>query len=321
MSKTKVLVCGATGFIGRNVIERLSARDDMEVYGTYFKTEPGGSIANNDKISLVNVDLTNTDQVNRVIEGKDVVIQAAAVTSGAKDIVTRPHIHVTDNAVMNSLIFRACYESKVKRVVFFSCTTMYPSQDRPVKEDDFDYHIVDKYFGVGWTKVYMEKMCEFYSRVSNTKYTAIRHSNIYGPHDKYDLERSHVFGATVAKVMDAKDGKVVVWGDGSEERDLLYVSDLVDFVETIIESQEVPFELINVGHGSSISIRHLVEKIIEISGRQVAIKFDTTKPTIHFRLSLNIDKARRKYKWEPKVSLEDGIRKTLSWYRENILRG
>lgn len=321
MSKTKVLVCGATGFIGRNLVERLSARDDMEVYGTYFKTQPSGSIVNNDRVSLVNVDLTNTDQVNRVIEGKDIVIQAAAVTSGARDTVNRPYIHVTDNAVMNSILFQACFESKVKHVVFFSCTTMYPIQERTVKEDDFGYHIVDKYFGVGWTKVYIEKMCEFYSRISNTKYTAIRHSNIYGPHDKYDLERSHVFGATVTKVMNAKDGKVVVWGDGSEERDLLYVSDLVDFVETVIESQEVPFELINVGYGSSVSIRHLVERIIEISGRKLAIEFDTTEPTITFSLALNVDKARTKYNWEPKVSLEDGIRKTLSWYKENILRG
>ena len=321
MSKTKVLVCGATGFIGRNVVERLSARDDIEVYGTFFKTQPSGSVANSDKISLVRVDLTNKDQVDRVMEGKDIVIQAAAVTTGSKDVVTRPYIHVTDNAVMNSLIFRACFEGKVRHVVFFSCTTMYPDQEQPVKEEDFNGQIIDKYFGVGWTKVYIEKMCEFYSRISDTKYTAIRHSNIYGPYDKYDLERSHVFGATITKVMTAKDGKIVVWGDGSEERDLLYVSDLVDFVETIIESQELPFELINVGYGSSISIKHLVEKIMEISGRQVAIEFDTTKPTIKFRLALNIDKARTKYGWEPKVSLEDGIRKTLSWYKENILRG
>jgi len=320
VSKAKVLVCGATGFIGRNLIERLSARDDMEVYGTYFKTQPIGSITHGDKVSFANVDLTNADQVNRVIEGKDIVIQAAAVTSGARDIVTKPYIHVTDNAVMNSLIFRACYESKVDHVVFFSCSTMYPNQEIPVKEEDFDYRIIDKYFGVGWTKVYIEKMCEFYPRISNTKYTAIRHSNIYGPHDKYDLERSHVFGATVTKVMNAKDGKVVVWGDGSEERDLLYVSDLVDFVERVLEYQEAPFELINVGYGSSVSIKHLVERIIEISGIELTIEFDTTKPTIKFSVTMDIEKARKRYGWEPKVSLEDGIRKTLSWYRENVLR-
>lgn len=318
MSSTKVLVCGATGFIGRNLLDRLSGRDDMEIYGTYFNTQPSASLAGSGKVNLVRADLTDKDQVDRLIKGKDIVIQAAAVTTGAKDIVTKPYIHVTDNAIMNSLIFRACFESEVKHVVFFSCTVVYPSQEMPVEEGDFKDGIVDKYFGIGWTKVYIEKMCEFYSRISDTKYTAIRHSNIYGPHDKYDLERSHVFGATIAKVMRSRNGKVVVWGDGSEQRDLLHVSDLVDFVEAALQFQRDPFELINIGSGSLISIRDLVKKIIDISGKELTVEYDATKPTIQFTVKLNTYKAQRKYQWKQKVPLEEGIRKTLDWYKENI---
>jgi len=319
MSKIKILVCGATGFIGRNIIERLSTRDDIELYGTYFRTQPSKYLSENENINLVKVDLTDKEHVDRLMTGKDVVIQAAAVTTGIKDVILRPYIHVTDNAVMNSIIFRACFESKVKHVVFFSCTTMYPNQESAVKEDDFNAEIVDKYFGVGWTKVYIEKMCEFYSRISDTKFTAIRHSNIYGPHDKYDLERSHVFGATISKIMYAQDGEIDVWGDGSEERDLLYVTDLVECVETIITHQEAPFELINVGYGKGISIRSLVEKIVEISGKDLTINFDTTKPTINFNLVLNIDKACTKYGWEPKIELDEGIVRTLKWWKENVI--
>lgn len=318
MAKTKVLVCGASGFIGRNIVERLSSRDDLEVYGTYLKTAPSGALAINNSASFDQVDLTNKDQVAAAVNGKDIVIQAAAVTSGSNDIVARPYIHVTDNAIMNSLLFRACFESGVKHVVFFSCAVMYPSRQQPVQEDDFNYQIGDRYFGAGWTKVYIEKMCEFYSQISDTRYTAIRHSNVYGPYDKFDLERSHVFGATVTKVMTARDGRVLVWGDGSEARDLLYVSDLVDFVETIIEAQKAPFELINVGYGSAIPVKELVKKIIECSGKPLAIEFDLTKPTIKFAVTLNTDKARRKYQWKPKVALEEGIRRTMSWYREHV---
>jgi GDP-L-fucose synthase len=317
MSKRTVLVCGASGFIGRNVIARLSARDDLRVYGTYFRNPPPRELGGG--VQFIQVDLTEKEAVDRAVEGKDIIIQAAAVTSGSGDITTRPHIHVTDNAVMNSLIFRAAFEHKIQHVIFFSCAVMYPSQDAPVKETDFDYQIEKKYFGAGWTKVYLEKMCEFYGQIGPTKFTAIRHSNIYGPHDKFDLVHSHVFGATVAKVMTAQNDTVDVWGDGSEKRDLLYISDLVDFVETVIEAQTRLFELINVGSGSSISIRQLVEKIIESSRRGLKLRFDLTKPTIKFDVTLDIGQAHDAYNWQPKVSLDEGIEKTLSWYANHYL--
>lgn len=317
MQKKKILVCGATGFIGRHMIEKFSQREDMEVYGTYFKTEPKGSIVNS-KVKLIKADLTDKNQVDQVVKGMDYIVQAAAVTTGAKDTITRPYIHVTDNAVMNSILYRAAFEHKVQHVVFFSCTTMYPSSEKPAREEDFNYQILDKYFGVAWTKVYIEKMCEFYSRISKTKYTAIRHSNIYGPYDKFDLERSHVFGATVTKVMTAKEGKISVWGDGMEIRDLLYVSDLVDFVEGTLNSQQDPFVLCNLGSGEPVTIRQLVQKIIDITGRQLKMEFDLSKPFIKFNLAVDATKARQKFNWQPKVSLEEGIRKTVEWYKKNI---
>jgi GDP-L-fucose synthase len=313
----KVLICGATGFIGRNIAEHLSKNSEYKIYGTYFSSDP----FDDDNINFIKTDLRNPEEVNNAVKGMDIIIQAAATTSGSKDILTRPYIHVTDNAIMNSLIFRAAFEHKVKHVVFFSCTVMYQPSDTPVKETDFDANkeLVKSYFGIGWTKSYIEKMCEFYSRLG-TKYTAIRHSNIYGPYDKYDLEKSHVFGATMTKVLKANDGKITVWGSGEEERDLLYVSDLVDFVQIAIEKQQTPFELCNVGLGKSISIANLVKKIIEHSGKTLDIEYDTSKPTIKTKLALDISKAKVLFDWTPKVSLDDGIKDTIKWYNKNILK-
>lgn len=314
MRKSKVLICGASGFIGRNIAERLAKRNDMRVFGTYFNTKPDIK-----GVSLIRVDLTKEEEVGNAISGKDIVIQAAAVTSGAKDILEKPYLHVTDNAIMNSLIFKSCFDHKVRHVVFFSCTVMYPIKNKLVKEQDFNFEITDKYFGVGWTKVYLEKMCEFYSKISKTKYTAIRHSNVYGPYDKYDLDKSHFFGATITKVLKNKNNNIVVWGDGSEKRDLLYISDLVDFVENILKRQKEQFELINVGLGRNFSVKDVVRKIIEISDKKISLEFDNSKPTIKFDLAVDISKARKKYNWEPKISLEEGIRKTIDWYKESIL--
>jgi nucleoside-diphosphate-sugar epimerase len=316
MTKKKILICGATGFIGKNLLLHFLQEPDYEIYATHYRAEPLKEFAKNPSIQFLKADLTRKEEVEKVVEGMDILIQAAATTSGAKDIVTRPYLHVADNAVMNSHLFRAAYDFKIKHVVFFSCTVMYREQTEPVKEEDFDYQIVEKYYGVGWTKVYLEKMAEFYSRISPTKYTAIRHSNIYGPHDKYDLEKSHVFGATVAKVMNAQEGKISVWGDGSEERDLLYVDDLVRFTDLVLKKQECPFELLNLAYGQSISVLDLVKKIIQYSGRNLQIEFDRNKPTLPYKLSINSECARKRYGWSPQISLDEGIQKSLEWYEK-----
>ncbi len=315
--RKKVLVCGATGFIGRNVAETLAGSGKYDVYGTFRASPP----LSHSGIVMVRADLTKREDVERVMEGMDIVIQAAATTSGARDILTRPHIHVTDNAVMNSLLLRSAFDQRVPRFLFFSCTVMYQSSDVPLGEADFDAsaEMYGPYFGAGWTKVYIEKMCEFYSRIGSTKFTVVRHSNIYGPHDKFDLDRSHVFGATITKVMRARDGDTLtVWGAGEEERDLLYVSDLVEFVQLAIGEQESRFEVYTVGRGVSIPVKTLVRRIIECSGKRIAIVHDLSRPSLGTKLSLDSTKAKERLGWVPKVSLEEGIRKTLEWHRENI---
>ena len=310
-----ILVCGATGFIGRNTSMFLSKNNDYNVFGTYNKTEP----FDDDNICFVKADLTDKDDVDSVISGMDVVIHVSAVTSGANDIINKPYIHVTDNAIMTSLILRSAFEHKVKHVIYPSCSIVYNSSDKPLKESDCNLNngIISKYYGVGWTKIYIEKMCKFFSNISDTKFTVLRHSNIYGLFDKFDLEHSHVFGATLAKVLNAKD-RVVVWGDGSEKRDLLYVSDLVDFFDMVIKKQKNKFELFNVGSGSLVSVDDLVKKIIGVSNKKIDIVYDVSMPFIKSNICLDISKANDVLGWYPKVSLDDGIRKTIDWYKTNI---
>ena len=129
-------------------------------------------------------------------------------------------------------------------------------------------------------KVYVEKLAEFYSRLNRNKYTLIRHSNIYGPYDKFDLDKSHVFGATVNKVINAKSNNIIVWGKGSEGRDLLYIDDLISFVELAIKNQKSKFGLYNVGYGKIISINNLVKKIINILSKKLKIINDLTKKAL-----------------------------------------
>jgi len=308
----KLLILGATGFIGRNLAEHYAGQPQYEVYGTHFTRPPlalGG-------VRMRRVDLRVKQEVDAALQGMDVVIQAAAVTTGSKDVVNTPYLHVTDNAIMNSLIFRSAFEQSVGHLIFPSCTVMYQSSDRPQAESDFDANapLHPSYFGAASTKLYLEKMCEFYARLGRNKFTVMRHSNIYGPHDKYDLERSHVFGATVTKVMTCSGGAIRIWGSGEERRDLLHVSDLMRFVDLAIERQPPPFALYNVGAGEAISVRELAEKIIAHSGRTLEIEHDLGAPTIKTSVCLDCTKARRELGWEPLVPIDEGIRRTLAWY-------
>ena len=319
MPRHKVLICGATGFIGRNLTEALSRRDDFEIHAVRL-SRPAYSCPG---VTWHQADLRVPGDVARVMSGMDIVIQAAATTSGSRDIVERPHIHVTDNAVMNSLLLRQAFDSKVNHFVFFSCVVMLASSATPLSEADWDANapMHPRYFASGWTKVYVEKMCEFFAGLGVTKHTVIRHSNVFGPHDKFDLERSHVLGATITKAMTASDGRMVVWGKGEEARDLLYVDDLVDFVARAIDRQSERFALYNCGSGDTTKIKDLVRTIVAASGRSLAIEHDLTKPSIETSVHLDCHKAERELGWRPQTSLSEGIRKTIAWWKENNVSG
>jgi GDP-L-fucose synthase len=271
-------------------------------------------------VSWIKADLLDPKDVKAALSGINIVLQFAATTSGANDIVNRPYIHVTDNAVMNSLILRECYEQSIEHIIFPSCTVMYQPADFAQKESDWNAQdeIFSTYFGVGNTKVYIEKMCDFFSRLGRTKHTVMRHSNMYGPHDKYDLERSHVFGATITKVMTNTNGTINVWGTGEGARDLLHIDDLVSFVDASIEKQTTPYELFNVGLGKATKIIDLIKKIIKHSGKNLKIEHDLTKPTIPTSLFLDCSKAKKMLGWEPKIQIDEGIQKTLEWYKKNL---
>ena len=320
MNKKKVLICGATGFIGRNIANKLAKREDLEVYGTYYKND-SVTIPN---VKLIGADLRDRDQVFNITKDKDIVLHMAAVTSGAEDIQNRPYIHVTDNIIMNHLLLRACFENSVDHFIYPSCTVIYNLSEKGLKEEDFNpsEEMLPNYFGVGWMKYSTEKFSEFFSRLGRTKHTIFRHSNVYGPHDKFDLEKGHVFGSKVKEIMSTENNEeIVMWGSKKDndkiKRDLIYVDDLVDFIEMSMSLQEEPYGLYNVGYGKGISINELVKKIIDASGKKLKITYDTTKPTMPTSLWLNCSKAREEIGWTPKTSLEEGIIKTLDWYSEN----
>lgn len=308
---TRIVVCGATGFIGRNCVMRFAESANIEVVAIHHRRPPFSAPG----VHWVQADLTRTEDAARALAGADVVIQAAATTSGAGDIVARPHTHITDTALIHNQVFRAAHEAGVSHLVLFSCSIMYESRDEPHNETSFDLGdpIHPRYFAGAWNKIYFEKIGEFFASLGAYKVSVIRHTNVYGPYDKFDLRHSHVFGATITKVMTATD-KVVVWGNGLEARDLLHVDDLVDLIEALLRRQDKQYDMVCAGAGKAIRIRDLVARVIHWSGRSLAIEYDTSKPTIPTTVALNYDKAQNIYGWSPRIDLDEGIRGTLEWW-------
>ena len=322
MKETRVLITGVSGFIGKNLLETLLPRENLYVVGV-SRNPIGKSVINPYWWHIGRVDLMDKEDAVRITKDVDIIIHAAAISAGAKYIVGQPDFQF-DNTTINTNILQAAYANGVKHFIFLSCSVLYPMDlGRPVREDDFDIgRIHPKYHAGAWIKIYGEELCRFYSGLGRTRFTVIRHSNIYGPYDKFDLERGHVFASTIAKVMNAHDGgKIVVWGEGAEERDLLHVSDLTSFIERVIASADWQYQVFNVGYGRALSVADLTAKIISASGKNLSIEYDKSKPAIeNSKLTLDISKAMEKLGWQPEVGLEDGIRETIDWYKRNYQR-
>jgi len=315
--ESKILILGATGFVGRNLAERLynEGYKNLRNHGFTRTLEGFGE--------SVKGDLRDEEFVNQIMEGIDVVFHCAASTSNAVDTIYAPLLHVTPNVIINALTLEKAYKNKIKKFIFLSSSTIYPeSGDRAVCETDFLYESIYKtYYPVGWMKRYAEVLCKMYSEILiNPMQTVIvRPANLYGPHDKYDLDKCHVTPASVIKVA-TRLNPIPVWGDGTEIRDLLYVEDFVEALQIIMEKEE-GHEIYNVGSNSGYSVNHVINVLKEIEGLDSPIEYVNNKaPMIPVRL-IDSFKIFDKLGWSAKTTIYEGLEKTINWYKNEYLKG
>lgn len=313
--KKRVLVCGASGFLGRNIFESLQKIGNLEVRGTIFTQQwKFGGVAGMDFANFMREEdcLEHTRNV-------DTVIQCAALTAGSQrkgDWV----FFASENIKMNQNLIGAAVANSVKHFIFLSCSVMYPvNLGRPVREEEVSEEKIHKdYFAGAEAKLIVETLMKMCARSSFTNFASIRHSNIYGPYDKFDLKNSHVMAATIEKTMTAKGETIYMLGGENTVRDLLYVSDLVDFVEKLVVfGSGEKFMVYNVGAGRGVSVGTLADKVVKISGKDLTVVFEREENPEPTSIVLDTKKARIFTGWEPKVSLDEGIKKTIEWYRAN----
>lgn len=311
-----VLVTGGSGFIATNLIRKLY-KFDCNITATYHNKNIQMFMPST---KFVKCDLTDKDCCHEITRNKDYVFMCAANSSGAAVMEQTPLAHVTPNVAMNSYMLEAAHKNKVRKFMFLSSTTIYPLTDKPLKEDDaLTGPLFDKYFCVGWMKVFSEKLCEMYATKINNPMDVIvvRPGNIYGKYDNFEWETSHVIPALIRRVVERHD-PIEVWGDGEEIKDLTYVVDLVDGLILMMEKMK-SFDIVHLASGRSCTIKDVLNTIIDIEGYTGAnVVYDTSKPTMIPKRLINIEKA-ESLGYKAPTSLRDGLNNTIKWYKNNLV--
>jgi UDP-glucose 4-epimerase len=319
---SRVLVTGGASFIGSHLVDKLV---ELGAEVTVVDNFSSGRIENLqqsiDRINVVKLDLEyeSFDEILKVFKGHEIVFHLAAVHGGRGYIHTHP-ADVSSIFAIDHRVFEASVRAGVDKVVYASSACVYPPRlqakigsDYLLREEDSDPFKLDEPMSAdieyGWAKLMGEVQLIAFIKQYGLKGVSLRFVTAYGPREN----ETHAIIALIYKAFERMD-PYVIWGSGEQERDFTYVSDIVD--GTIMAAEKIDDGTpINLGTGKRYKIRDVAEKIFEIMGwRPKRIVYDTSKPIGVLSRALDISRAKRLLGWEPKVSLEEGLRRTIEWY-------
>lgn len=308
----KVLVAGAGGFCGHTIVRKLldsGAKVYAGVRG-YFDIK-------HDNLTLVNYDFSVKKQCLEAVKDMEIVIDSVAQLQGAAGLTDNPIPYICSNLFPAVALAEASAEQGVDRFGAIGSTTMYPESDLPVKESQaFDSIPHGLYFGFGVTKRYCEQIYQYFQSISNTKFGIIRASSIFGPYDYFDSSRNHVIPDIIMRA-DNRENPFVIWGDGNQIRDFIYVDDMVNGLLLTIEKHATA-DPINIASGHDVTIKRLVEIVTTIMGYRPEFDFDLTKPTMVPVRKVDISKAKELLNWSPRYDIYEALEKTIWWYNGRI---
>lgn len=249
----------------------------------------------------------------------EIVILAAAKVGGINANVKEPAQFLLNNLKIQNNIIDASQTNGVKKIVFLGSSCIYPKETtQPISEKQLMQGPLEPTNeGYALAKICGIKLLEYYYRQYGLKSISLMPCNLYGTNDHFDLEKAHVLSSLVRRFTDAvtqKKDEVVLWGTGVAKREFLHVEDCARAVLFFME-YDTDFEIINVGTGKDISIKELAQKIADKTGFNGIINWDSTKPDGMLRKCLDISYA-NSLGFSPQVSLDEGISRTISEYKE-----
>ena len=306
-----VLVTGAAGISGHSMVKRLLDEGSFVRATVYTKRKL--NLPKHKNLEIIKADLNSHIKCLDVTRDMDFVFNFVAFIRGAEGQVENQVNLVRNNVVPTINMLDACVKSKVDKVGFIGSSTMYPDADYPVKEDEgFVGNPHPAYFGVAWMKRYAEIVCNHFNNITDTKFSIIRTTAMYGPHDNFN-DRGHVIPQLIMKA-DSGMNPFEIWGDGTQVRDFTYVDDVMDALLLVTEKSNG--RAYNVATGTPTTVTELVETITDIYGYKPEFKYDLTKPIMVSKRVVDVSKIYEELNWKTKHTLREGLEKTIEWYKE-----
>jgi len=313
----KVIVTGGAGFLGKFVTGKLQQRGATDI-----------------NIPLIEeYDLTNHDEIRRLYDltlggGADpsrvVVIHLAAHVGGIGANREHPAEFFYDNLMMGVELMHQAWQRGIGKFTAIGTVCAYPKfTPVPFKEDDiWNGYPEETNAPYGLAKKMLLVQAQAYRQQYGFNAIYLLPVNLYGPGDNFNLESSHVIPALIRKSIEAQEKgekELVVWGDGSPTREFLYVEDAAKGILTATEKYNQP-EPVNLGSGYEISVKDLAEMIVRLTGFTGKLVWDTSKPNGQPRRGLDVSRAEKIFGWRAQVPFEEGLSRTIEWYRQNRTR-
>jgi GDP-L-fucose synthase len=306
LAQKRIVVTGGAGFLGSFVVEKLRARGAREIVVPRSR----------------DYDLVDGAAIRRLLREArpDLVIHLAARVGGIGANRENPGRFFYDNLMMGVQLVEESRQAGVAKLVLVGTICAYPKHARvPFSEDDlWNGYPEETNAPYGLAKKMLLVQAQAYRQQYGTNAVVLFPVNLYGPRDNFDLNSSHVIPALIRKVdvaMQQGRDEVEIWGDGTPTREFLYVEDCAEGIVLAAERYDGA-DAVNLGNGREISIRDLaalVGRQMDYRGRFV---FDPTKPNGQPRRCLDVRRARQRFGFEARVSLEEGLTRTIQWWRE-----